>query len=214
MPEFTIPPGFALVPLEPTPEVLDALRTGSRRDWPSDELCRVRYAAMLGVAQKTVAACPASHLCDCPEAEAPCQKAAPAGAATQAPAERADVDRLAQFIRQIDGRHDMGAGALAEKIIEWLGTQADVQPKSTDPNAGLGIPPCGGPLCGRDHHPLCKQAPAPGAVSLTGEQLDGIRQALLDTASDPFDIEEADRIVERILSSFKPPVQPLGGAND
>lgn len=50
-------------------------------------------------------------------------------------------------------------------------------------------------------------SPAPAPVGLTGEQLDGIRQALLDTASDQHDIEEADRIVERILSSFKPTAQ-------
>jgi len=31
-----------------------------------------------------------------------------------------DVDDLAQFIRQIDGNHRMGAGALAEHICEWL----------------------------------------------------------------------------------------------
>lgn len=31
-----------------------------------------------------------------------------------------DVDLLAQFIRKIDGNNSMGAGALAEKIIDWL----------------------------------------------------------------------------------------------
>lgn len=31
-----------------------------------------------------------------------------------------DVDALAQFIRQIDGDNRMGAGALAERIVEWL----------------------------------------------------------------------------------------------
>ena len=31
-----------------------------------------------------------------------------------------DVDDLAQFIRQIEGRHNMGAGALAELIVEWF----------------------------------------------------------------------------------------------
>jgi hypothetical protein len=30
------------------------------------------------------------------------------------------VDALAQFIREIDGRHELGAGALAERIVEWL----------------------------------------------------------------------------------------------
>jgi hypothetical protein len=36
-----------------------------------------------------------------------------------------DVDALAQFIRQIDGNHSMGAGALAERIMEWLKHRAD-----------------------------------------------------------------------------------------
>lgn len=30
------------------------------------------------------------------------------------------VDALAQIIREVDGRHDLGAGALAEKIVEAL----------------------------------------------------------------------------------------------
>lgn len=31
-----------------------------------------------------------------------------------------DVDWLAQTIRRVDGKHSLGAGALAEKIIEAL----------------------------------------------------------------------------------------------
>ena len=31
-----------------------------------------------------------------------------------------DVDALAQFIREIDGKHQLGAGALAERIVELL----------------------------------------------------------------------------------------------
>lgn len=34
-----------------------------------------------------------------------------------------DVDELSNFIRRVDGNHDMGAGALAEKICEWLRAQ-------------------------------------------------------------------------------------------
>lgn len=34
------------LPQDPTLDMLEALRTGSRKDWPSDELCRVRYAAL------------------------------------------------------------------------------------------------------------------------------------------------------------------------
>lgn len=42
--------------------------------------------------------------------------AARAAARTAAP----DVDQLANFIREVDGNHSMGAGTLAEKIVEWL----------------------------------------------------------------------------------------------
>lgn len=31
---------------KPTAAMLDAMRVGSFKDWPSDELCRVRYAAL------------------------------------------------------------------------------------------------------------------------------------------------------------------------
>lgn len=31
-----------------------------------------------------------------------------------------DIDDLAQIIRQVDGNHDMGAGALAEAILDRL----------------------------------------------------------------------------------------------
>lgn len=31
-----------------------------------------------------------------------------------------DPDKLAQYIRQVDGNNQMGAGALAERICEWL----------------------------------------------------------------------------------------------
>ena len=33
---------------------------------------------------------------------------------------RIDVDDLAQFIRTVNGDNKMGAGMLAEKIIEWM----------------------------------------------------------------------------------------------
>jgi hypothetical protein len=56
------------------------------------------------------------------------------------------------------------------------------------------------------------QTLAVAPVALTGEHIDCIKQALLDTAKEPFDIEEADRIVERILSAFKPPVQHTAAA--
>lgn len=32
-----------------------------------------------------------------------------------------DVDALAQFIREVDGSHKLGAAALAEKIVGWIG---------------------------------------------------------------------------------------------
>lgn len=36
-----------------------------------------------------------------------------------------DPDELAQFIRQVDGDNRMGAGALAERIVEWFGSRVD-----------------------------------------------------------------------------------------
>lgn len=39
-----------------------------------------------------------------------------------------DVDALAQFIREIDGKHQLGAGALAERIVEWLAAAQEAKP--------------------------------------------------------------------------------------
>jgi hypothetical protein len=44
------PPGWRLVPPKPTPAMRDALRLATRRDRPSDEVCDVRYAALLAAA--------------------------------------------------------------------------------------------------------------------------------------------------------------------
>ena len=39
-----------------------------------------------------------------------------------------DVDVLAQFIREIDGKHQLGAGALADRIVEWLAAAPEAKP--------------------------------------------------------------------------------------
>ena len=39
-----------------------------------------------------------------------------------------DVDALAQFIREVDGSHQLGAGALAERIVEWLAAVPEAKP--------------------------------------------------------------------------------------
>ena len=39
-----------------------------------------------------------------------------------------DVDALAQLIREIDGKHQLGAGALAERIVEWLAAAPEAKP--------------------------------------------------------------------------------------
>lgn len=44
------PPGWKLVPVSATTEIRNALRTGSRKDYPSDELCNVRWAAAIAAA--------------------------------------------------------------------------------------------------------------------------------------------------------------------
>lgn len=38
------------------------------------------------------------------------------------------VDALAQFIREIDGDNRLGAGALAERIVEWLAAAPEAKP--------------------------------------------------------------------------------------
>lgn len=40
-----------------------------------------------------------------------------------------EIDELAQFIRQIDGAHTMGAGALAERIVEWQASRERYVPR-------------------------------------------------------------------------------------
>lgn len=52
LPEPIMQEGWQLVPAKPTPAMRDAMRNCSRKDWPSDELCNVRYAAMLAAAPK------------------------------------------------------------------------------------------------------------------------------------------------------------------
>ena len=42
-----VPVGYVLAPVRATPEIRQAMRTGSRKDWPSDELCDVRWAAVV-----------------------------------------------------------------------------------------------------------------------------------------------------------------------
>ena len=39
-----------------------------------------------------------------------------------------DVDSLAQFIREVDGSHQLGAGVLAERIAEWLKAAKEAKP--------------------------------------------------------------------------------------
>jgi len=48
-------------PSDLTPPMLDALRICSRRDWPSDELCRARYAALLAAIRRSMAATEAEN---------------------------------------------------------------------------------------------------------------------------------------------------------
>ena len=53
-----------------------------------------------------------------PQTEAAAWEAWQARAAVQANVP--DVDALAQFIRRVDGNHQMGAGLLAQNICDWL----------------------------------------------------------------------------------------------
>ena len=50
------------------------------------------------------------------------------GAQTQPAPSVPDADELAHFIRRIDGAHDLGASALAEKIVDWLAAAPEAKP--------------------------------------------------------------------------------------
>lgn len=50
-------------------------------------------------------------------------------------AERSSVGELANFIRAIDGKHEMGAGQLAERIYDWL----DAQPHAATSAGGEAV---------------------------------------------------------------------------
>jgi len=45
-----VPIGWKLVPARPTEDMMDALRTGSRKDVPGNPLCQIRWAAALAKA--------------------------------------------------------------------------------------------------------------------------------------------------------------------
>ena len=58
-----------------------------------------------------------------------------------------------------------------------------------NPNAGLGIPACGGPLCSEaDHHPLCAKS-APPCRAPTQEEHDAAIKQIMDVFEDDDDLE-------------------------
>ena len=65
----------------------------------------------------------ASLLLATPHPEQPQASAAQSAALVKMP----DVDDLANFIRFTDGNHKMGAGALAERIVDWLSAPSAAQ---------------------------------------------------------------------------------------
>ena len=56
------------------------------------------------------------------------EEAFAAGARSQPAPSVPDADELAHFIRRIDGAHDLGASALAEKIVDWLAAAPEAKP--------------------------------------------------------------------------------------
>lgn len=64
------------------------------------------------------------------------------GEVAKAPDE-VDVDQLANAIRTIDGKHDMGASMLAERLIDWMASRgvimamADGMPVTQEPKHGI-----------------------------------------------------------------------------
>jgi hypothetical protein len=54
-----------------------------------------------------------------------------------------DVDALAQEIRRVDGNNTMGAGALAEHIVEWLSAAKGCAPRHQWDDGGERCVKCG-----------------------------------------------------------------------
>lgn len=58
------------------------------------------------------------------------------------PAAVPDVDGLSNFIRQVDGDNKMGAGALAERICDWISAAPAAQPSAEQSAPGeVEVPP-------------------------------------------------------------------------
>lgn len=100
-------------------ELLDCLEAAEKE---RDEL-RAKVEAMerqeLGFRERCAPSPPTGYSDRFPLYALPGAQSAPSGP---------DVDALAQFIREVDGSHQLGAGVLAERIAEWLKAAPEAKP--------------------------------------------------------------------------------------
>lgn len=107
-----VPAGWRMVPEKPTHAMLEALRVATRRDWPSDEVCRVRYAAMLAAAPEAATPAPAPLTDEQIDktAKRVIPVAAYMGMFEYAAFSKEDADRTVRhFARAIEAAHGIGA---------------------------------------------------------------------------------------------------------
>lgn len=96
--------------------------------WHEGQSCHARYAANAGTAVKHEEPRKSMLL---KQAEFH-DKAAALLRASEGRAP--EIDDLAQFIRQIDGNHTMGAGVMAERICDWLTAAPHPPAQQAEPN--------------------------------------------------------------------------------
>lgn len=97
--------------------------------------------------------------------------------------------------------------------VQWLspiGSATTAPAPQADPNAGMGLPSCGKPLCSEgDHHPLCTMYLAAQAAPATAPMADLLREAckMLDRIGNSpegasRDIAEAEELQARIHAAL------------
>lgn len=108
--------GFALVPIKATPEIRAALRLGSRKDYPSDEMCNVRWAAAIAALRAEVEALKSADEESCAVVDKLARLLAEIAVTLKGP--EPDMTRwsyhdLPQLVSEMKGRSEKAESALA-----------------------------------------------------------------------------------------------------
>ena len=118
-----VPSGWKLVPEKPTPAMIEALRVATRRDWPSDEVCRVRYAAMLAATppaptpeESSVDADEPERRCGGPGCDGNCCQPAPEATPANI-RERWNIERDGDALLVCFNDHEKGEGCRYERFV-------------------------------------------------------------------------------------------------